>query len=103
MIVETIVPTPSSDIKLKAIKVAREDDTILTILFPIKREISDWSYLFNIFKVNFALFLPSSAFTFILTLLQQVSAVSKAEKKALPSNNKTIARIKDKWLVVLAK
>ena len=40
MIVETIVPTPSSDIKLKAIKVAREDDTILTILFPIKREIS---------------------------------------------------------------
>ena len=41
MIVETIVATPSSDIKLKAIKVAREDDTILTILFPIKREISD--------------------------------------------------------------
>ena len=81
--VATSVATASSVITAKVIKVTSDEAKILTTLFPINNAINDWSYLFISLNASFALWLPSSAFNFNLTLFAQVNAVSTAEKNAL--------------------
>lgn len=71
--------------------VAREDAERLTMLFPIKMELSIFVWLLISFKTNAAFLLPSSAIDFKRILFTVVRHVSAEEKNA--ENNNSINKI----------